>query len=109
MTIDGNVYILQYGSYISRNVMEENVKKLDDYLVVEDENKYYVYLGIYTNKENAIKMQEIYKENNIYTYLKNDYIGDKEIIKRIENVEKNGDDLKQITKKIINELKEYRW
>ena len=33
----------------------------------------------------------------------------KRLLKGLKNVEKNGDDLKQITKKIINELKEYRW
>ena len=109
MSVDGNIYILQYGSYISRNVMEENVKKLDKYLVIEEDDKYYVYLGIFTKKENALKMQEIYKNINIYTYLKNDYIGDERIIERIENVEKSSDDLEKITKKIMDELKEYRW
>ena len=103
--VDGNIYILQYGSYISKNVMEENTKKLDNYLLVEEDNKYYVYLGIFTSHENALKMQKIYNNENIHTYLKEDYIGDEKITQMIKKIENQEKDLEIINNEIINELK----
>ncbi len=107
MSIDGNIYILQYGSYISKDVMEENTKKLDNYLMIEEDDKYYVYLSVFTNKENALKMQRNYEKQNIYTYLKNDYISDEKLIERIKKIEEEikDVDIKEVNKKIINELK----
>ena len=66
----GNIYLLQYGSYTEKKVMEENTQKLNDYIIVEHDNKYYVYLGVFTNIETTKKMQELFKNNNIYTYIK---------------------------------------
>jgi len=88
MTSDGNIYLLQYGSYISKEVMEENTKKLDDYFVYLEDDKYYVFLGAYTKIENASKVSKILEMNNLYTYIKNDYLGSSEVIKEIENLEK---------------------
>ena len=107
MSIDGNIYILQYGSYISKDVMEENTKKLDNYLMIEEDDKYYVYLSVFTNKENALKMQKNYEKQNIYTYLKNDYISDEKLIERIKKMEEDVKDfdIKEVNKEIINELK----
>ncbi len=83
----GNVYYLQYASFTSREVMNDNIKKLDNYLIDEIDNKYYVYLGIYTNLDIAKKIKNIYEEKNIYTYIKNDYISDSELICLINEYE----------------------
>ena len=56
----GNIYLLQYGSFVNKQVMDELVKDLDDYIVYEHDNKYYVHLGAYINLETARKMQKIY-------------------------------------------------
>ena len=87
MTMDGNLYLLQYGSYISRDVMEENIKKLDNYLIYEEDNKYYVFVGAYTNLENAYIMQKEMEERGIFTYLKNDYYGNSDKLSKIEELE----------------------
>ena len=87
MTMDGNLYLLQYGSYISRDVMEENIKKLDNYLIYEEDNKYYVFVGAYTNLENAYIMQKELEERGIFTYLKNDYYGNSDKLSKIEELE----------------------
>ena len=83
MNSSGNIYLLQYGSYISKDVLNENIKKLNDYLVFERDNKYYVYLGAYTNIDTAKKMQKYFINQSIYTYLKDDYISDMSIIDEI--------------------------
>lgn len=89
MTMDGNIYLLQYGSYINPYVLEENVKKLDNYISYEEDGKYYVFLGGFTNLENAKKVSKILKDENIFTYIKNDYIGNSEIIRKVNEWEKN--------------------
>ena len=88
MTSDGNIYLLQYGSFINKEVMNENIKKLDNYLIYENENKYYVHLGIFTNLETAMKMQKYLENKNIYTYIKNDYLGDNDLINQIDKLDK---------------------
>ncbi len=108
LTLDGNIYLLQYASYISKNVMEENIKKLDNYIVVEEDEKYYVYVGAFINLDNAYKMQEKLKNNNIYTYIKNDYL-DLNIIDKIKKIEnkniESDKDLLRVNTEILNILK----
>lgn len=111
MTMDGNIYLLQYGSYISKNVMEENVKKLDYYITYEEDGKYYVFIGAYINLENARKVSKIYEDRGIYTYIKNDYIGNSDIINKISKLEvkleneDNIDKIYEVNKKILEILK----
>lgn len=111
MTSDGNIYLLQYGSYINREVMNENIKKLNDYIIYEHDNKYYVHLGAFTRLNTALKMQKIFEKENIYTYIKNDYLGNSDVINDINKLddrlyeEENINRIKEINKEILNLLK----
>lgn len=111
MTMDGNLYLLQYGSYISRDVMEENIKKLDNYLIYEEDNKYYVFVGAYTNLENAYNMQKEMEERGIFTYLKNDYYGNSDKLSKVEELERklieteNYEEKEKLNKEILEILK----
>lgn len=111
MTSDGNIYLLQYASFINKEVMNENIKKLDNYLIYEHDHKYYVHLGVYTSLETASKMQKIFEKENIYTYIKNDYLGDSELINDIKKLdkdlleEKNNSKSKEINQKILTLVK----
>lgn len=102
MVSSGNIYLLQYASFINKDVMEENIKKLDDYIVYELDNKYYVHLGAYTNIDTAWKMQKYFENNNIYTYIKNDYLSNMEIIDKITEY-----DQKILEEKDFNKNLEY--
>ena len=111
MTSSGNIFLLQYGSFINKEIMEENTKKLNDFIVLEQDNKYYVYLGSYINIDTANKMKKYFESNNIYTYIKNDYLSDSELIKKIKVIDEdilNENDFSKIdelNKKILNLLK----
>lgn len=83
----GNIYLLQYGSYVNKDVMNEMVKKLDNYIIYEEDNKYYVYLGAYINLETARKMQKIYFDKGIHTYIKNDFLTDSKLISNIKELD----------------------
>ncbi len=107
MTMDGNIYLLQYGSYINKDVMNNNIEKLTNYITYEEDNKYYVYAGAFTNIENANNLKKIFENENIYTYIKNDYISNSEIINKIKEIEGdiNDTNIKEINEKILDILK----
>ncbi len=107
MTMDCNIYLVQYGSYINKEVMMDNLDKLEDYITYEEDNKYYIFLGAYTDILNANRLKQILEEENIYTYIKNDYIGNSEVINKIKDLEKiiNEENILDINKKIIEILK----
>lgn len=78
MSSEGNIYMLQYGAYINREIMNESIKKLkkDTYITVYDNETYYVYLGISTIYENAFDIKKYYENQDIFLYIKDYYIGD---------------------------------
>ena len=102
----GNVYMLQYGAYTEKEVLEESIKKLekDSYIVVLENNIYYLYLGITTDYFNALNIQKIYDNKNIFLYIKQHYIGNSLLINEIK---KSDDLIKNFgsSKEIIDEQK----
>ena len=111
MSSSGNIYLLQYGSYLNKEVMNESIKKLDNYLTYEIDDKYYVYVGAYINLDTARKMQKYFENENIYTYIKNDYISDSKVINIIDEIDKeildeeNHNVINEKNKEILNILK----
>jgi len=110
MILDGNIYFLQYAVFTKEDVMNDVIENLNNYFVINEENKYYVYLGAYATLSNAIKYQKILEENKIYTYIKNDYLnnGLEDEIKILDEEFKRESDLKklkEINNKIINLFK----
>ena len=105
MISSGNIYLLQYGSYINKEVMKENVNRLDDYIMEFHDDKYYVYVGAYINIDTAKKMQKYFENENIYTYIKNDYISNSEVINKIEEIDKEILEEENYNKLIENNIK----
>ena len=111
MISSGNIYLLQYGSYINKDVMNENIKKIDNYIIYEHDKKYYVHVGAYTNIDTAKMMKEYFKKQNIHTYLKNDYLSNMDIIDKITKLdnkmleEKSDNKKLEYNKKILDLLK----
>jgi len=77
---DGNIYFVQYGVYTSNEAALENAIYLDNYIIDELDEKYYVYLGITTTYNAALKIQNIYKEKDIHTYIRSDYVNNFEVL-----------------------------
>ena len=55
---DNSVYFLQYGVYANP---EKATVKANKYIGIEEDGKYYVYVGMTTSKKNAKKIQELYQ------------------------------------------------
>ena len=102
---DGNIYYLQYGVYTNKESAIENSKKLNDnYIIKEMNDKYYVYLGVTENYDLAIKLQKYYKDQNIYTYIRSDYVENSETLDRLKEYDNKIKDIEE--DKIINVMKE---
>ena len=89
MSSDGSVYMLQYGAYTSKEVMNENIKNLDSslYVISFVDDVYYVYFGLTTNYYNALNIVKIYKNRDIYLYIKENYLGKNSVISEIKRLD----------------------
>ena len=102
---DGNIYYLQYGVYTNKESAIENTKNLNNnYVIREIDDKYYVYLGVTENYDLAIKLQKYYKNQNIYTYIRSDYVENSETLDKLKEYDNKIKDTKE--EEIINVMKE---
>ncbi len=76
-------YFLQEGVYSSQEIMMENTKDLDVKLINEENNKYYVYLGITRDEENAKKIKELYKNKGYQLYIKEINLSNEEFFNNV--------------------------
>lgn len=84
MDEDGNIYYVQYGVYTSNEAALNNASKLNNYKIIELDDKYYVYLGVTTDYDLAVKIQNMYKEKDIYTYIRSDYVSNSETLELLK-------------------------
>jgi len=107
-----NTYLLQLGVYSSNDELEKNIKDLQNYLVIERNNKFYVYLGISTKLDNAEKVQNVLSSNNIDVSIKRSVINDIEFISNLEQYDilldnaSNEDDIMSINEVILSSYEE---
>ena len=67
LILTNKIYVYQYAVYSN----QENLKKLNiDYAYEFYDNKYYVYVGLTTNKDNIDKLNNYFKSINYNTYVK---------------------------------------
>ena len=84
LSSDGNIYYIQYGVYNSKDVALSNASKLTNYIIKELDEKYYIYLGVTTSLDNALKIQNLYSDKDIYTYIKADYVKNSETLEKLK-------------------------
>ncbi len=63
-------YCLQYGVFQNKEAMQSEIRDISPKLVIEKDNKYYVYLTITGNKENAEKLKMYFENDGVTSYLK---------------------------------------
>lgn len=63
-------YFLQEGIYSSKDIMQENVGDLMNKLTILEDNKYYVYVGITMDSDNANRIKKIYEDMGYKIYVK---------------------------------------
>ena len=81
-------YFLQERVYSSEENMNENTKKINAKLISNSNGKYYVYLGITKNLENAKKIEKLYKEKGYNIYIKECSLSNNEFSANVEQFDK---------------------
>ena len=100
------LYYVERGIYSDLENMENNMKDFTDYIYNTENNQYHTYIGITTNKENALKIQNYYKSIGYDTFLKDKITDNKEfinILKQYDELLSKTDDTESI-KVICNQV-----
>jgi len=104
--------MLQFGIFNTKDELNKSVSNISNYMLIEKNNKYYVYLGVSTKKDNAKKLQEVFNDNNIEVSIKKTIIDNVEFISNLEQFDillesaTNDDDLLSINEVIISSYEE---
>ena len=92
--------------------MQEGMKDFTHYIYNVEDNQYYAYIGITTNKENALKIQNYYKSIGYDTFLK-DKITDNDdfinVLRQYDELLSKTDDtesIKVIFNKVLSKYEE---
>ena len=100
------LYYVERGIYSDLENMENNMKDFTDYIYNTENNQYYTYIGITTNKENALKIQNYYKNLGYDTNLVEKITDNKEFINILRQYDEllNKTDDSESIKTICNQV-----
>lgn len=82
------LYYIQSGVYLDEKSMTDGMKNFQHYIYNVEDNQYYAYIGITTSKENALKIQNYYKNNGVETVLKEKITDNKDFIEVLKQYDK---------------------
>lgn len=94
---EGNVYFIQQGVYSNK----ESIKNIAaSYITIEQDNKFYTYVGMTTSLENAEKIKKMYEKKNIPIYIKSENIQNQEFLNELSQYDvllKNTENEEEVT------------
>lgn len=82
-----NYYLLEEGVYSKKEIMQSETRDLNPKVYEEKNGKYYVYVGITGNKDNAEKIQNIYKDSGFNIKINEISINDEEFINNLKQLD----------------------
>ncbi|MBR3362312.1 MAG: hypothetical protein IKG40_00115 [Bacilli bacterium] len=74
------IYYIQKGVYSSKDSMKKNMSAFSYYIYNVENNKYYTYIGLTSNKENADKIKNYWNKKGYDIYIKEKTIDNKSFI-----------------------------
>ena len=101
-----NVYFLQYQVAILDNSSEMEVP----YITVEDNGKYYVYVGITTDYQNAKKIKDFYSGMSTELYIKEEFVDNVEFVNELSQYDillKSADEEQEVKSVLSTILSSY--
>lgn len=78
-----NIYFLQCGAYTTKEASENKIDGIQERLTIEEDGKYYSYIGMTSEKEIAEDIQKMYKKNGVDIYIKNSYLDNDDFISQL--------------------------
>ena len=94
-------YFLQLGVYENLDDLNQDTKDIDDKIVLKEEKKFYVYVGISKNKNNLNKISNLYKNLGYNLIIKPKNIVSEEFKANLEQFDKllkDTNDLEELKK-----------
>ena len=82
--VSHNAYAIQYGVFSNPDTLKKNLSNLDNYVVSQEDGKYYIYLGFTTDYKNLNKIRNLYEEDDIEVYTKEIFIDNTEFVSSLE-------------------------
>ena len=82
-----NYYLLQEKIYSKKEIMQSETRDLNPKVYEEKNGKYYVYVGITGNKDNAEKIQKIYKDSGFNIKINEISINDEEFKNNLKQLD----------------------
>lgn len=79
-----SLYFLQEGVYSSKENLDKNTKDISPKIVIPKDNNYYVYVGITSSLDNALKIKKYYKDKGYTIYQKQIRVNNIEFINNVE-------------------------
>lgn len=106
-------YFVNSGSYNDKNSMDEAMSQFESYIYNVEDNMYYTYVGISTNKSNAEKIQLYFKNLGFDTLIKERNVSNSEffnIVRRYDSILSKTDDnesIRVICNQVLAKYEEY--
>lgn len=85
---NNTVYFLQLGVYTNKNSMQLDTKSIENKIVTQENDKYYVYVGISKSKKNLEKVSKLYKNDGYSLYIKEMSVLNNEFLVNLEQFDK---------------------
>ena len=110
--VSHNAYAIQYGVFTNADTLKKNLSGLENYVVSQEDGKYYIYLGFTTDYKNLNKIRKIYEEDDVEVYIKEVFINNSEFVSSLEQFDilldsvSNEDDIVSINKAILSSYDE---
>ena len=102
-----NIYFLQAGAYDNISSTKDELININNKLTVKEKGKYYTYIGITKDASIALKIKELYKNNNINLFIKNVRINNNDFLTELEQYDillknsKTFDEVNSVLKTIL--------
>lgn len=102
------LYFLEEGVYSTKESLESNTKDINPKLVIQDDNKYHVYVGITSDFRNVSKIKKMYKDKGYSVYEKEIEVDNSEFTANISQYDillessKNDSDISTIEEVVLS-------
>lgn len=102
------LYFLEEGVYSTKESLESNTKDINPKLVIQDDNKYHVYVGITSDFRNVSKIKKMYKDKGYSVYEKEIEVDNSEFTANISQFDillessKNDSDISTIEEVVLS-------
>lgn len=106
------IYLFQVGAFKNYKNVDTITKTLNNYIVEEKDNTYFVYVGITKDKKNIDKLREFFNKNVNNIYVKEKKVSNINFLNHLKKYDSllkettNYETIKLINKEILNKYRE---